>query len=279
MKAETRVAYGEVPHTLNRTPLAEASWQMEAGEFLLRGEGEHYFHYRKGRGVMIERGSDADISEESLWLNGSVYSAIASLNGLLPIHASAVVVDGAVFAFAGSAGAGKSTLVAALGRRGLPMFCDDTLILDVHHSGAIVCLPGHKRLKLTPDAVRLTGSFGQERVSTTVDKVYADPPAGQLQSPLPLGEIIFLEDGDEVSVRSIRGAESIARLQDDHYTSKLFARARGFSREDYFRHLVDLSNRVALSVFTRPRNAMRFDEGVAVALNYLTRGGTTAATS
>ena len=31
----------------------------------------------------------------------------------------------------GSTGAGKSTLVAALTRRGLPMFCDDTLVMDL----------------------------------------------------------------------------------------------------------------------------------------------------
>ncbi len=48
-------------------------------------------------------------AEEMLWLNGSVYAAIASIHGLLPIHASAVACEGAVHAFTRPSGAGKST--------------------------------------------------------------------------------------------------------------------------------------------------------------------------
>ena len=40
------------------------------------------FLYRRGQGVMVDRVPGADLSEEALWLNGSVYAAIASLNGL-----------------------------------------------------------------------------------------------------------------------------------------------------------------------------------------------------
>ena len=108
----------------------------------------------RATGITSSGASDVDLSEESLWLNGSVYSAIASINGLLPIHASAVAHDGRVFAFTGPAGAGKSTLVAALASRGLPMFCDDTLVLDLSDPERIICLPGHKRLKLRPGCAR-----------------------------------------------------------------------------------------------------------------------------
>ena len=271
MKCETQVRYGVVPHALAGEPLAEQSWQMAGDRFLLRGEGQHYFYYQKGDGITVERGPGVDSTEESLWLNGSVYSAVASINGLLPMHASAVVFDHAVFAFAGPAGAGKSTLAAALGQHGLPMFCDDTLVLDLTETDRTICLPGHKRLKLSPDAVRLTGSMGQERVSKSLEKVYADPPAGHWQSPLPLGEVIFLEEGPESAVRPINGAQRLLRLQDDHHTSNLFSCARGFNRDDSFRHLVRVSQRIQMAVFTRPRDLARFDKAVSVALDYLAR--------
>src|SRR6476620_8516192 len=131
LERETRVAYGTVLHSLSEEPLPESSWQLCEDQFLLRGEGDHYFHYERGHGVRIERGAGAAVTEESLWLNGSVYAAIASINGLFPIHASAVACDGKVFAFTAPAGGGKSTIVAALGAHGLPMFCDDTLVLDL----------------------------------------------------------------------------------------------------------------------------------------------------
>jgi hypothetical protein len=271
MQRETAVQYGPVPHSLSGEPLAEMSWQMLGGAFLLRGEGEHYFLYRKGDGVTVERGPDADVSEESLWLNGSVYAAVASLNGLLPIHASAVAHDGRVFAFSGPAGAGKSTLVAALGRHGLPLFCDDTLVLDLSDPERIVCLPGHKRLKLRPDAIGLTGAMPQEKVSKTVDKHYALPATGEVGVALPLGELIFLEEGPEPAIMPITGAERLVRLQDDHYTARLFDSARRFDRAAQFAHLARLARQIAMARFVRPLDRDRFDEGVALAARHVTQ--------
>jgi len=269
MQRETAVQYGPVPHSLSGEPLAEMSWQMLGGAFLLRGEGEHYFLYRKGDGVTVERGPDADVSEESLWLNGSVYAAVASLNGLLPIHASAVAHDGRVFAFSGPAGAGKSTLVAALGRHGLPLFCDDTLVLDLSDPERIVCLPGHKRLKLRPDAIGLTGAMPQEKVSKTVDKHYALPATGEVGVALPLGELIFLEERPEPAIMPITGAERLVRLQDDHYTARLFDSARKFDRAAQFAHLARLARQIAMARFVRPLDRDRFDEGVALAARHV----------
>jgi hypothetical protein len=269
MQRETAVQYGPVPHSLSGEPLAEMSWQMLGGAFLLRGEGEHYFLYRKGDGVTVERGPDADVSEESLWLNGSVYAAVASLNGLLPIHASAVAFDGRVFAFSGPAGAGKSTLVAALGRHGLPLFCDDTLVLDLSDPERIVCLPGHKRLKLMPDAIGLTGAMPQEKVSKTVDKHYALPATGEVGVALPLGELIFLEERPEPAIMPITGAERLVRLQDDHYTARLFESARKFDRAAQFAHLARLARQIAMARFVRPLDRDRFDEGVALAARHV----------
>lgn len=269
MQRETAVQYGPVPHSLSGEPLAEMSWQMLGGAFLLRGEGEHYFLYRKGDGVTVERGPDADVSEESLWLNGSVYAAVASLNGLLPIHASAVAFDGRVFAFSGPAGAGKSTLVAALGRHGLPLFCDDTLVLDLSDPERIVCLPGHKRLKLRPDAIGLTGAMPQEKVSKTVDKHYALPATGEVGVALPLGELIFLEERPEPAIMPITGAERLVRLQDDHYTARLFDSARKFDRAAQFAHLARLARQIAMARFVRPLDRDRFDEGVALAARHV----------
>ncbi|MFL6723892.1 MAG: hypothetical protein ACJ8E7_07125, partial [Sphingomicrobium sp.] len=219
LERETRVSYGPVPDRLLDEPLPQTTWQMKDHEFLLRAEGDHYFYYRLGEGLTIQRGADADLSEESLWLNGTVYAAIASMNGLLPIHASAVAFENKVFAFTGPAGSGKSTLVAGLGMHRLPMFCDDTLVLDLSDPDRIMCLPGHKRLKLRPDALDLTGAEREEKVSQTYDKYYAIPAAGTWGAALPLAELIFLEECPEPAITRVSGSERFLRMQDDHQTS------------------------------------------------------------
>jgi hypothetical protein len=270
LSAETRVSFGEVPHTLTGVRLEEMSWQMRDDEFLLRAEGEHYFHYRKRHGVTVERGPGANPAEESLWLNGSVYAAVASMNGLLPMHASAVAANGAVFAFTGPAGAGKSTLVAALGGHGLPMFCDDTLVLNLADLNRITCLPGHKRLKLTSAAVGLTGAAAQERVSPTVDKLYARSASGEVREALPLARLIFLDEGPEPAIVPLRGVERLLRLQDDHYTTRMFAEARMFERAGHFAHLAGLATKIEMARFIRPHNRRAFEAGVALVAEYVT---------
>jgi hypothetical protein len=271
MERETHVSFGQVPHSLFEDLLGEMNWQLSGDRFLLRGEGDHYFLYRKGEGITIERGENIDVSEESLWLNGSVYSAIASMNGLLPIHASAVAHGGEVFAFTGPGGSGKSTLVAALANHGLPMFSDDTLVLDLSDPDRIICLPGHKRLKLRPEAVELTGAEPQEKVSTTVDKFYARPAAGDFSAALPLGQLIFLEEGPETAIEWITGAERLVRLQDDHQTARLFAAARRFDRASQFAHLTRLARQIAMARFVRPRDASQFHDGAALVADYVVR--------
>lgn len=270
LERETRVSYGPVPTFLYDGPLDEMSWQMHEGTFLLRAEGEHYFLYRPGEGVTVHRGADADASEESLWLNGSVYAAVASMNGLLPIHASAVAHNGAVFAFTGPAGAGKSTLAAALGRHGLPMFCDDTLVLDLADPDRVMCLPGHKRLKLRPDAFDLTGAVREEKVSRTYDKYFAVPAGGTVGTSLPMAELLFLETGPDPAIARVSGSQRFERMQDDHQTSWLFAAARKFDRAEQFSHRARLARQIHMARFERPLDTGRFEEGVALMAEYIT---------
>lgn len=273
LERETRVSYGPVPDHLFDAPLPQMSWQMKSDEFLLRAEGDHYFFYRPGEGITVHRGDDADISEESLWLNGTVYAAIASMNGLLPIHASAVAFENRVFAFTGPAGAGKSTLVAGLAKHGLPMFCDDTLVLDLSDPDRIMCLPGHKRLKLRPDALELTGAKREEKVSETYGKFYAAPAGGTVGNALPLAELIFLEEGPEPAMMPITGSERFVRMEDEHQTARLFEAARQFDKGAQFAHRARLARQIAMARFIRPFDANLFDDAVSVASEYITSAG------
>ena len=254
---ETQLRYGRVPTELDGVKVAEDGHFLSGDTYLLRSDGLSIL-YRKGEGVTVEHGPDADISAESLWLNGSVYAAIASINGFKPIHASAVAYQGEVIAFTGPSGAGKSTLIAALGKLGLPMFCDDTLVLDLSDPARIICLPGHKRLKLTPEALALTGTEVQEKVGTMIDKYYARPPSGEVGRSLPLARLVFLETGPKLAITEIAGAERFTRLTDDHYTEALFASARRLDRSEQFALQARLAQQIPMTQLTRPRDRLQF---------------------
>lgn len=235
------------------------------------GTGFHIF-YRKGDGVTIERELGADPAEEQLWVNGSTYAAIAAINGFLPIHASAVAWRGQAYAFAGPSGSGKSTLVAALGHHGLPMVCDDTMILDATDTQEILCFPGHKRLKLKNDALFLAKLEGQEKVGKMISKYYAEPVGEPYARPLPLAGIFYLEDAEAVSIEAITGARRIACLDDDHYTAELYALARSEDPAARLGHLGAIASRIAMNRLGRPIDRSRFAASTAAIAAHIKHG-------
>jgi hypothetical protein len=262
MQAETRFRYGPVRKMIGDKRIKRGGSLLEGDEFCLWTTDGLAYHYSCGEGITIEREPDADRATEQLFLNGSVYAAVAAINGFMPVHASAVAWQGEVFAFTGPSGAGKSTLTAALGRLGLPMFCDDTLIIDLSGDRPM-CLPGHKRLKLCPDAFALTGAERGDRVAHDLDKFFGVPASGTVDVMLPLAELTFLDVGEEIMVEQVRGAERLMRLQDDHYTQALYLAAVRPDRAQRFLQLVHLARTVKLTRFVRPRTADLFDSALA----------------
>lgn len=268
LRRETAVRYGTVPDALGAIAVGPEEYALVGDEFLMRTKDGLAFHYRKHQGVTVELGAQADPADEALYLNGSVYAAAASINGFYPLHASAIAVDGQVVAFNGPAGAGKSTLIAELGRRGYPMVCDDTLILDISASGPasgpILALPGHKRLKLTASAFVLTGAAQEERVAQTIDKHYAAPAAGTITEMLPLAALVLLTDGPRAVVERVRGGACLRALQDDHYTQGLFLAANRPDRAARFAQLARLAGAIRIYRFSRPHDIATFSADVDV---------------
>ncbi|RVQ67061.1 hypothetical protein EKN06_09010 [Croceicoccus ponticola] len=269
MMRECRVREGIVPDTLAGMRIAVGKNDMVGEEFLLRDDGLAIY-YRRGDGVTVQLDDQSKAGMLELFLSGTVHSAIAALNGLTPIHASAVAIDGRAFAFSGASGAGKSTTAAALRQRGLPIVADDTLVVDLS-TPAPNCLPGHKRLKLWPDSLALTGLPSLQLVSEDYRKFFATDSGSDVDAPLPLAAIIGLEIGEDPSFEPVRGAQRITLLDDDHYTAYLHSSARGHDRAGRLAALAALANRIEVFRFVRPLDPARFTESIDLLIDRLSQ--------
>ena len=74
-----------------------------------------------------------------------------SLRGVHALHATAVLTPHGICAFAGPAGAGKSTLAASFHLAGHPVLSDDCLVLQ-EETGAILVTPAYPGVRLWDDA-------------------------------------------------------------------------------------------------------------------------------
>jgi hypothetical protein len=87
-----------------------------------------------------------------------VIPRVAQLHGPPWLHASAVALERGGVALLGSAGAGKSTLCAALTERRGAVLCDDSLALEVRGDD-VLAAPGYPSLRIWPDsAAQLVGA-------------------------------------------------------------------------------------------------------------------------
>jgi hypothetical protein len=116
----------------------------------------------------------------------------ATLRGFEVLHASGVVLAGRASLFAGPPGAGKSSLAAALLRRGAELLSDDAVALSAEE-GTLIALPGaallhlqaaeHDRLSAQErDALGASARFLGKRRYTPITA-----------SPAPVGELFLLE--------------------------------------------------------------------------------------
>lgn len=160
-----------------------------------------------------ERGRDGDLllrfrSEASFWMSAAadsvvwagagpaarrflldtVLGSVALARGFEALHAGAVLTDAGVVAVSVGEGGGKSSLVAALLARGLPLFTDDLLMLDAGVD--VVAHPGPALMNLPPRAVEVAADV----LATFDDEAWVvvdRPPV----APAPIVAVVLLERG------------------------------------------------------------------------------------
>ena len=149
-----------------------------------------------------------------LSLLGSAMGCILHQRGLIPLHISAVAINGRAWGFTAPSGTGKSTLAALLHRfAGCPVVCDDVAALHVLDDQPYVA-GGPPLMKLSPE---LAGCFGDARVEPVPhpesDKLKIQIERSFVPGLLPLAGIVVLERDADVAlggldVKRLSGSEA-----------------------------------------------------------------------
>jgi HPr Serine kinase C-terminal domain len=139
----------------------ERVWRSADG-WLLRYEDPHREETwamrvdSAGTAIDVERTEGIALPDLLQIVQSIGLAIVLQLRGVLLFHACAVDVGGQAILVLGAAGAGKSTMAAALVRHGFALLSDDISAIEVI-DGAPVVHPGPPRLRLRPDAARATG--------------------------------------------------------------------------------------------------------------------------
>jgi len=112
------------------------------GRFLLEG----------GRTIRLQREPGATDAEVEAFLVGPVAGVLLHQRGVLPLHASCVETGCGAIALTGNAGRGKSTIAAAMVKRGAVLMSDDICPVVFHEDLGPVALRGSAGFRLWPDS-------------------------------------------------------------------------------------------------------------------------------
>lgn len=179
-------------------PRISIARHTDDGTFRFRYADGVTFHITSdGRSVDCRWRESSSIEDATTYLLGPVLSFVVRLRGMVPLHASAVAVDGVAIALAGVAGAGKSTTAAAFATLGYVVLSDDVVALQAGGDGFVV-LPDCPFLKLWPRSAELLWGSRDAlpNLSTTWDKRYlplADYGYPSTREAHPLAAVYLLD--------------------------------------------------------------------------------------
>ncbi len=251
---ERRYQTGDGPPDLVATRLDGGRWL----EFAYANGPTFVMDARASR-VWASAASSPDPDGVEDYLLGPILGIALRLRGALCLHASAVDVGGRALAFAGPAGAGKSTMAASFARAGFPVLADDTITLIARASSWVVA-PACPRIRLWPEALRALGMDTDPAVAreTGSDDVRyrLDLLANGLFAvdPVPLAAIYVIEFDDganQPSVDPISPAAALPLLAANTYAHRVLDRGH---RAQEFQALADLLAAVPVRRLVRPPN-------------------------
>lgn len=218
---ETRFTVGAVPSSLGecvfQTDNVEIGVDGNRARMAIRNVATYLIE--NGNRITIDPcpGISADSSEVRLFLLGGAFGYLCHQRGMLPIHASAVEIDGRAVLFAGVSGAGKSTLATAFMQRGYQLVSDDLAPIELAKETALV-LPNLARIRLWPDSASQAGwQVDQlERCRPSLEKVARPVDAGTMATAIAPLAVFHLQRGgsadQNVKISRISGANAVTAL-------------------------------------------------------------------
>jgi hypothetical protein len=147
------IEFGPVPHRIENVEFEDSTVRASGSEYLFTYPGVLRLYVEQDRRIVVER--QEDCSPVRLWtfVLGVGASITGFRRGHIPLHASSILTEKGCIAFAGRAGAGKSTVAAFLINRGFELFTDDLCLIQWSGTMKPVVGRGVPELRLSGDSI------------------------------------------------------------------------------------------------------------------------------
>lgn len=213
------------------------------------------FEVSRGQQIRVWPAAGTTQKEIEIFLFGPVWAALCHQRGLLPLHASAIVTNGGITAFAGHCGTGKSTIAACMGSLGYELVADDILPVSFNQNSLPGAWPYLRRLKLQNASITGLSLTPIEPVSEVLDKAkyFVRPNQAADDNWRRLERLYVLEvdpTTSTVSIDPISGLEAVRTLIDQTYHFQFILGSGRF--RDHLSFCTRLASKLSVYRLRRP---------------------------
>ncbi|MGJ9459031.1 HPr kinase/phosphorylase [Oceanobacillus sp. CF4.6] len=227
------------------------------------------FKIENGNTITVSPYNDSQEDQIRLYILGTCMGALLMQRRILPLHGSAIAIDGKAYAIVGDSGAGKSTLASAFLNRGYQLLSDDVIPISLSNQGTPIVTPAYPQQKLWQESLTAFGMESQGlRPIIDRESKFAIPVADQFVSePLPLAGVIELTKNnyDEIEMIPIQNLERLHTLFTHTYRNFLISRSG--LMEWHFATTANIVNKIVFYQLRRPTDRFTAHELVDIILS------------
>ncbi|MCT8138136.1 aldolase [Anaerobacillus sp. CMMVII] len=208
-----------------------------------------------------------------LYLLGTCMGAILMQRKILPLHGSAVAINGKVYAIVGDSGAGKSTLASAFLHRGYRLLSDDVIPVSFNEDNIPIVTPAYPQQKLWKESLDAYG-MQSDLYRPIIDREtkFAIPVPEHFEyEVMPLAGIIELTktESDEIDIKPINDLQRFHTLFYHTYRN-FFIEPLGLM-EWHFNTSAKMLNKLEMYQIKRPISRFTAHDLTEVILSTITK--------
>lgn len=171
------------------------------------------FLIENGNRILYMPLEDSDEDEIRLFLLGTCIGAILLMRKILPLHGSAIAINGKAYAIVGESGAGKSTLAAGFLKEGFQLLSDDIIPVMLTQDNKPIVIPAYPQQKLWVESLNIFGMNSNlyQPITQRESKFIIPISSNYSSDPMPLAGIFELNlvDNESINIRMVKKLEQL----------------------------------------------------------------------
>jgi hypothetical protein len=225
------------------------------------------FCIRGGNTIIVDSLDKVDEGLIRLYVLGSCMGAILMQRKILPLHGSAIEINGKAYAIVGHSGAGKSTLASAFLKNGFRLLSDD-IIPVAYENNIPVVIPSYPQQKLWQQSL-IEFEMNYENYSPLFEREnkYAVPITNFTLDTIPIAGVFELikTKEDEIQFHQVEGVNRLRTLFQHTYRKSYLPKLELV--DWHFKECVRLINKVQIAQLYRPHTPFTANQLVNVILD------------